>query len=113
MTTARTIELRTYVCFPGRLPALHQRIQDYNFEIWSRLGLDPIGFFTPTEGDRAADTLIYLIASDSPEAAKIAWEKFDADPEWIEARALTELDGPIVDTVDSIFMEPTAFSAVK
>jgi hypothetical protein len=41
------------------------------------------------------------------------WNAFQADPEWIAARAKTEADGQIVGNIVSQFLVPTAFSAVK
>jgi NIPSNAP len=117
MNTPRTFELRTYYCFPGRLPALHKRFQEHTFRIWAKHGIVPAGFFTPTDGDVAADkiadTLIYLISFDSREEARRVWADFVADPEWIEAKANSELDGRIVERVESVFLKPTEYSTVK
>jgi hypothetical protein len=38
---------------------------------------------------------------------------FAADPEWIEARAKTEADGPIVASIANTILTPTSFSALK
>ena len=113
MNTSRTFELRTYYCYPGRLSALHKRFQEHTLFIWQKHGMTPMGFFTPTDGERAADTLIYLLSFESREFADKAWEDFKADPEWIEAKAHSELDGAIVETVESVFMTPTEYSTVN
>ena len=36
-----------------------------------------------------------------------------SDPEWLEKRAHSERDGPIVASVSNQILAPTAFSAVK
>jgi hypothetical protein len=41
------------------------------------------------------------------------WTTFQADPAWIAARSASERDGPILANVKSMFLAPTAFSAVK
>ena len=41
------------------------------------------------------------------------WNKFAADPEWLEKRAETEKDGQIVAKVVNYMLQPTSFSAVK
>ena len=41
------------------------------------------------------------------------WAAFQADPEWIEKRAETEAEGPIVQTVSNLILQPTSFSSVK
>ena len=43
-------------------------------------------------------------------------EKFGAfmtDPEWLEKRAGTEVNGPLVASISNTFLQPTSFSAVK
>ena len=39
--------------------------------------------------------------------------KFASDPEWLTKRAESERDGPIVASIKNMFLQPTAFSAVK
>jgi hypothetical protein len=41
------------------------------------------------------------------------WDAFVADPEWHEAVATSEKDGPIVRNVENSFMRTTAFSAMR
>ena len=41
------------------------------------------------------------------------WNKFVSDPEWLAKRAESERDGPIVASIKNMFLQPTAFSAVK
>jgi hypothetical protein len=41
------------------------------------------------------------------------WNAFMSDPEWIAKRADSEKDGPIVQTLSSQILAPTAFSSVK
>ena len=41
------------------------------------------------------------------------WNAFQADQDWITARAQTEAAGPIVAQVTNEILVPTGFSAVK
>jgi hypothetical protein len=43
----------------------------------------------------------------------VRWNKFASDPEWLTKRAESERDGPIVASIRNMFLQPTAFSAVK
>jgi len=36
-----------------------------------------------------------------------------SDPEWLEKRAASEKDGPILAEVENLILEPTAFSAMR
>ena len=104
-------ELRTYVAPPGRLDDIVSRFRTRTMEIFSRHGFDVVGFWTVDEG--GDNELIYLLRFDSAEASDKAWTCFRADPEWIETRAVTEADGPIVDQIIAKTMTATDFSPMQ
>lgn len=105
-------ELRIYTCCPGRLPALLKRFETATLAIWQRHGIRQAGFWTTVIGESNLD-LFYLIAWESMAEREKKWTAFQADPEWIAARAASEKDGPILANVSSQFLAPTAFSSVK
>lgn len=105
-------ELRIYRCLPGRLPALLTRFETATLRIWDRLGIRQAGFWTQTIGEANGD-LYYLLQWESLAERERKWNIFIADPEWNEARASSERDGPIVANVANSFLRPTAFSSVK
>ena len=41
------------------------------------------------------------------------WTAFQNDPEWIAKRAETEKDGPILNSLSNLILQPTSFSSVK
>ena len=106
----RVFELRTYHCHPGRLEALNKRFRDHTVRIFKKHGMESIAYWIPAD---QPDTLIYVLAFPSREAATASWGAFRADPEWTAARTASEADGPIVQKVDSVFMSPTDYSAIK
>src|SRR5262249_42348738 len=55
----------------------------------------------------------YLLAWESLAERETKWNKFASDPEWLAKRAESERDGPIVASIKNMFLQPTAFSAVK
>ena len=63
--------------------------------------------------DAKRNTLIYILAHPSREAAKKNWEEFGNDPEWKRVREESEANGKIVSKVESVFMEATDYSPVK
>jgi NIPSNAP len=109
----RVFELRTYTCEPGRLDALNARFRDHTARLFEKHGMTNVGYWTPADEPRAKDTLIYLLAHDSREAAKASWNDFISDPEWHKARDASEADGKIVRKVESVFLNPTGYSAIK
>lgn len=109
----RVFELRTYVTHEGRLDALHARFRDHTMRLFERHGMTNVGYWVPTDGEGASNTLIYLLAYPDRESARAAWAAFQADPEWQAARAASEEDGPIVARVESVFLEPTDYSPIR
>jgi hypothetical protein len=109
---AMIYELRVYRAVPGRLPALLKRFETITLNIWEKHGIRQAGFFTTLIGESNQE-LTYLLAWESMAERETKWNAFQADPEWIAARAKTEADGQIVGNIVSQFLAPTAFSAVK
>ena len=105
-------ELRIYSCLPGRLPALLKRFEGATLTIWEKHGIRQAGFWTVLIGNGNHD-LHYLLACESLAEREKKWGAFMADPAWISARADSERDGPILANINSMILQPTAFSAVK
>ena len=109
----RVFELRTYTAPPGKLEALKSRFRDHTVTIFNKHGMTSIGYWVPQDAPTSDNTLVYVLAHPSREAAAKAWAEFRADPEWVKAKADSEKDGPLTTKVESVFMTPTDFSALK
>lgn len=105
-------ELRIYICEPGKLDALNARFRDHTMKIFARHGIESVGYWTPTEGDAAKTTLIYLLRHKSRDAATKSWTAFRNDPEWKKvAQASREAHGKILaKSPDSTFLALTDYS---
>jgi hypothetical protein len=110
---ARVFELRTYTAPPGKLPALHRRFREHTMALFARHGMTNVGYWTPRDSARRENTIVYLLAYPSREAARESWAAFGRDPEWQKVRAESEANGPIVERVESVFLDPTDFSPMK
>ncbi len=106
----RVFELRTYYTKEGRLPALLERFRSHTTALFEKHGIVNIGYWVPTD---KPNTLVYIVAHPSAEAAKANWDAFRNDPEWQKVRTESEASGPIVDHVESVYMSPTDFSKIK
>ena len=106
-------ELRTYTAAEGKLDAVNARFRDNTRRIFDRHGMKSVGYWLPTEGDKAGNTLIYILEHPSREDARKHWAEFNADPEWQKVKAESEKDGKIVMKAESVFMAPTDYSAIK
>jgi len=106
-------ELRTYVTLPGRLPNLQARFRNHTTRLFEKHGMKNIGYWVPQDPPASENTLIYIIAHKSRDAAKASWDAFRKDPDWIKARDASEADGKIVDKITSVYMTATDYSALK
>jgi NIPSNAP len=110
----RVYELRTYYTNEGKLDDLNRRFRDHTCGLLKKHGAELIGFWTPTDDkDGKGSKLVYLLAFPSREAAKKCWEDFNKDPEWRKVYTESHKNGPLVKKVDSVFLEPTDYSALK
>ncbi len=105
-------ELRVYHCVPGRLPAIIKRFDTVTCRLFERHGIKQVGFWTVAVGDSSSD-LVYMLQWESMADRDRKFAAFAADPEWIEARANSETDGPIVASITNTILMPTTFSALK
>ena len=110
---SRVFELRTYTTPPGSLPALNRRFREHTLELFARHGMTNVAYWTPQDSARHDNTLIYVLAYPSRQAARDSWAAFSADPEWQRVRAESEANGKIVEKVESTFLDPTDFSPMK
>jgi hypothetical protein len=108
----RVYELRTYTCNEGKLEALKARFRDHTIAIFKRHNMESIGYWVPQDPERSKNTLIYILAHPSREAAAKNWAEFRADPEWQKVQKDSEAAGPIVQKTESVFLSPTDFSAL-
>src|SRR5438105_15153947 len=89
-------EMRKYTAAEGKLEALHARFRDHTNALFLKHGMTVIGYWTPTEGERAKNTLVYILAYPDREAREKMWKEFQADPDWVKARTESEKDGKLV-----------------
>jgi hypothetical protein len=103
-------ELRVYHCYEGKLPDLLKRFREHTTKIFEKHGMKNVAYWTPMDEPQKSNTLIYILAHPSREAAAANWKAFSADPEWQSVQKASEANGKIVEKVDSTFMVLTDFS---
>jgi hypothetical protein len=111
----RVFELMIYHTLPGKAPQLESVFRN-SAQLKTKYGLNVIGYWVPNEDPAWRNTVIYLIAHPSREAADKNWQAFHADPAFLSSRKAAE---PLIEKandeyrVDEIYMRPTDFSAMK
>ena len=110
---ARVFEIRTYYTFPGRLDALHKRFREHTLKMFEKHGMTNVAYWTFEDSPAKENTLIYVISHASREQAKANWAAFSADPQWQKIAADSQVDGKIVERVESVFVDATDYSPLK
>ncbi len=111
--TGKVFEMRTYTAPDGKLPNLQARFRDHTIRIFNRHNMKSVGYWVPQDAPAKDNTLVYIISHDSREAAKKSWADFQADPEWKKVAAESQVDGRILSSVVSVFMDATDYSPIK
>lgn len=110
----RVFEMRTYTAAPGKFEALKTRFRDHTTRLFEKHGMTNIGYWIPMDAPASENTLVYILAYPSREAAKKSWDAFRADPEWKKVAAESQKDGPILaNPPESVFLAPADFSKIK
>jgi hypothetical protein len=109
----RVFEIRTYTAAGGKLDALHARFRDHTLAIFKKHDMTNVGYFKPQDAPLKQNTLIYILAHPSREAAAKNWRAFQNDPEWQKVKAASETQGPLTTKIESVFADPTDYSPMK
>jgi hypothetical protein len=103
-------ELRVYHAAPGKLADLLTRFREHTVKLFDRHGMKSVAYWTPLDEPDKSNTLIYILYHPSREAAAANWKAFQDDPEWKHVHDQSEINGKLVDKVDSTYMALTDFS---
>ena len=109
----RVFEIRTYTAAEGKLDALHARFRDHTLALFAKHDMTSVGYFKPQDAPLKENTLIYILAHPSREAAAKNWQAFHDDPEWQQVKAASEAQGPLTTKIESVFADPTDYSPMK
>lgn len=114
-TSQHVYELRMYQVNEGRMEALIARFGDHTDAIFKRHNMRSVGYWRPQDAPLSQNLFVYILEHPSREEAKKNWAAFQAGPEWKKVKADSEVaaGGPLAKRMDSYFMDPTAFSALK
>ena len=103
-------ELRVYHANEGKLDALVARFRDQTDALFKKHRMVSLAYWLPTDEPLKGRTLIYILKHPSREAATANWKAFHDDPEWIKVSTASEVNGKLVEKVDSTYMKLTDWS---
>jgi hypothetical protein len=102
-------ELRIYHMYSGRMDAIHKRFSEATLNLFKKHGIKTVDFW---EDAGQNNKIYYILEYTDMESRDRDFGAFKNDPEWIEAKRLSELDGPIVEKVESFFMKRVPYSPI-
>jgi hypothetical protein len=105
-------ELRVYKAAEGKLGKLDARFRDHTIDLFAKHGMKSVAYWHAADEPASADTLIYIIEHESPEAAKASWKAFGSDPDW-KAAAKASGVGRLASPPESTYMKATDYSPMK
>jgi hypothetical protein len=107
--TTNVQELRIYDAMPSRLPDLNNRFANHTLGLFEKHGMENIGYWTEVVG--TSNRLVYMLGYPSLGDKEASWKAFMKDPDWQQARAASEENGPLVAKVYNKILRPTAYSS--
>ena len=109
----QVFELRTYTATDGKFDDLVARFRDHTLRIFEKHGMTNVGYWVPQDDPLAQNTLVYLLAHPSRDAAQANWSAFGQDPEWQQVFQESRRNGPLIANLERVFMDPTDFSPMR
>lgn len=100
--TSSYFEMRTYTVHEGKMPDLIQRFQNHTRTLFAKHGIESVAYFlSETQPEQQ---LTFILGYPSAADRDIRWGNFANDPEWKAVAKASEVNGPIVQKVDQVFM---------
>jgi hypothetical protein len=91
-------EIRRYVCVPGKRAAVLMRFDEVVLPLFERHGVEIDRFWVDRDD---GDVFVYVCPWQDEQTIADTWDAFQADPDWIEAKAASEAnEGPTVERIE-------------
>jgi len=102
-------ELRDYELVPGRMPDLVARFRDHTLALFEKHGLDVVFMGITEFGDNSNNQLTYVLRFNTYQEMQELWMSFQRDPEWLQVRRDSEVNGPLVARITRRLINAAAF----
>jgi hypothetical protein len=104
-------ELREYEAVEGKLQQLHNRFESATLGLFSKHGIQVLGFWTQQENP---NVLVYLCRFEDKASMDAAWQAFGQDPEWKSVKQSSEAEGALtVQMTSTVLKEVPYFAQMK
>jgi NIPSNAP len=113
-SSGRLLELRSYYAMPGKLEDIHKRFRDHTLRIFAKHGMTVVGFWGPVyKKDGSEGKLVYMMSFKDRAERDAKWKEFGSDPEWQKVSKESEVNGKLVEKVESVFLYDTDYAPAK
>ena len=102
-------ELRIYTIHPGRLADILARFEKRAIELLKKHNILIVDFWQ----DLSEEKIYYVVQHEDVVSRNNNFNAFFLDPEWIETKRLSEINGPIVAKIESYLMSRVNFPEAK
>ena len=109
----RSFELRTYHPAPAKFPEIITRFKKHTLKFFKKYKMQNIGYWATVDSLKSQPDLVYMLAYPTEAEGRKAWAEFVKDPKWVKAKADSEKNGKLVDSVESVYLKPLEFSAIR
>ena len=109
----QVFELRTYTAPDGKLEDLLARFRDHTLQIFEKHDMTSVGYWVPQDEPLSGNTLVYVLAHPSREAAEANWRAFGSDPEWQQVAEESQRNGRLIVNLERVYLDPTDFSPMR
>jgi hypothetical protein len=102
----RLFELREYHAAPGRIDELHARFRTHTVNLLEKHGITNVAYLASADG--GDDVLRVILAYPDAAARERSWASFVTDPDWQQARRVSDARGRLVEKIRELPLTPTA-----
>jgi len=106
----RLFEMRVYYAAEGKLDALNARFRNHTTALFTKHGMTNLGYFVPV--NNSENKLVYFLAYADRSARDASWKAFGSDPDWKAAQKASEVNGKLVNKVESAFLTATDYAVL-
>lgn len=92
-------ELREYHAMPGKFGLLVERFENHTFELLRKHGFRIVWSGITEVGSHSTNELSYVLEFESVQDWETKWAAMLSDPDWLAVKASSEIDGPLVASV--------------
>nr|AIQ77674.1 protein converting hydride meisenheimer complex to product x [Nocardioides sp. JS1661] len=85
----------------GRAQDLHRRFADHTLALWREMALDVQGFWNVADDPHR---IVYIVRFGSVAEAQAHWAEFSTDPRWLDIKAASEQDGPLIESISVTYL---------